>query len=110
KIDTCLRLKDGELVPVDVKYTDYCLPTLARRKQVIAYALLLESEFKRSVRRAILYFLPARKAAELRIGSEDKEMLRRDLEKIRKMLETDSLPPKASKEKCGYCEVRKYCL
>lgn len=80
RADTVLRLRTGELVPVDVKYSDHPSVSLAWRKQMVAYAVLLEREFGVRVRRALIYLLPSKRVLRISISHEDKLSLRRDLE------------------------------
>lgn len=109
QIDTVLRLKDGELIPVDSKYTDAVVVYRGFRKQLVAYALLLDYGFDVRTKRGILYFPQQKKVRQVPITEEDKHFLVKDLEAIRGILAEERLPAKVSEQKCGYCEVRKYC-
>ena len=109
RADTVLRLKSGELIPVDVKYSDLSFVSLPWRKQMVAYSLLLERKFGVRIRRGLIYLFPSRRVLWVIMGSEDKLALTRDLEKMRRLIDSDTVPPKVSSEKCGYCEVRKFC-
>jgi len=41
---------------------------------------------------------------------EDKRGVLRDIEHIRDMITREAIPTRVSPEKCGYCEVKKYCV
>jgi len=43
------------------------------------------------------------------ISQGDKESLIRDLERMRRLIASEKMPPKARREACRYCEVSKYC-
>ncbi|MEM0359010.1 MAG: CRISPR-associated protein Cas4 [Candidatus Hadarchaeales archaeon] len=109
KADTVVRLKSGEMVPVDVKYSDLPYVSRAWRKQMLAYAVLLERSLGVRIRRGLIYLLPSHRTFWLNILPEEKEALKRDLEKIREMIASDQVPRAASPEYCGYCEVAKFC-
>jgi len=95
---------------VGSKYTDALAVQRGFRKQLVAYALLLDHGFDAVTKRGILYFPQQKKVHEAPITEEDKRFLVKDLEAIRRILAEERLPTKVSKEKCGYCEVRRYCV
>jgi CRISPR-associated protein Cas4 len=109
RADLVLRLRTGELVPVEVKYSDFAAVSRAWRKQAAAYAVLVERKFGVAVRRARIYVLPARRVLEVKLTAEEKRELRRDLERMRGLVESDRVPRGVSRERCGYCEVEKFC-
>ena len=109
RADTVLRLKSGELIPVDVKYSDLDFVSRAWRKQMVAYAVLLERKFGVRIKRGVVYVLPTKRLLSINLGAEEKAELLKDLRRMRRIVNSDTLPPKVSAEKCGYCEVGKYC-
>ncbi|MGF3499557.1 MAG: CRISPR-associated protein Cas4 [Candidatus Methanosuratincola sp.] len=110
QVDTVLRLRGGEQIPVDSKYTEEVAVHRHYRKQLVAYSVLLERRFGTVVSRGILYFTKQREPVEVGISAEDKAALLKDLEAIRRVLEGESIPRKVSERKCGYCEVARYCV
>jgi len=109
QVDVALRLKTGEYLPVDTKYTDEIEVQRQYRKQLQAYAMLLDSKFKTNVARGIIYFAKQHQLRLVKITGEDKKSLLREVEAIRRMFSEESAPAKVSPEKCSYCEVKKYC-
>jgi CRISPR-associated protein Cas4 len=109
RADTVLRLRNRELVPVEVKESDLGFVSRAWRKQLVAYSILLESKFGTKVRRGIIYTLPARRVLEVRLTEEEKRELLKDLDRMEEVARGDRLPPPSSPEKCGYCEVARFC-
>jgi CRISPR-associated exonuclease Cas4 len=109
KADTVVELKDGEIIPVDVKYSDVEFVTRAWRKQMVAYAVLLERALRKRVDRGMIFLLPSKRVLWVKLTAEDKSELSRDLERMRKVINSDALPPNVSQERCGYCEVAKFC-
>jgi CRISPR-associated exonuclease Cas4 len=109
KVDTAVELRSGEVILVDVKYSDVGFVTRAWKKQMVAYAVLLERALGRRVDRGMIFLLPSKRVLWVRLTAEDKMELPRDLERMRRVVESDSLPQKVSRERCGYCEVARFC-
>jgi CRISPR-associated exonuclease Cas4 len=107
QIDTVVELKDGRLVPVEVKYSQFASVFKNWKKQLVAYAVLLEAKFNRKVRRGVLYFPKQRKRIDVDITGEDKEFLLKDMESIRKIVRDEKIP--RGRDRCGYCEMKKFC-
>jgi len=110
QVDVALKLKTGEFLPVDTKYTDDVVVQRQYRKQLDAYALLLDYRFDTNVTRGIIYFSKQHKTRVIDVTNEDKKTLLRDIENIQKMMTNETIPQKVSQEKCKYCEVEKYCV
>ncbi|MGQ9468988.1 MAG: CRISPR-associated protein Cas4 [Nitrososphaerales archaeon] len=110
QIDAVIELKNNKILPVEIKYSEYMDAFRGRKKQLTAYAILLEKKFNRIVDEGILYFPNQNKQITLPISFEDKKHLIEDLEKIRRLILNESLPVKSNSERCNYCEVAKYCM
>lgn len=109
RADTVLRLRSGELIPVEVKHSDLSFISRAWRKQMVAYAVLLERKLGVRIKRGLIYTLPAKRMLWVNLTPEDKLELVKDLDRMRRVVDSDALPPKVSRERCGYCEVAKFC-
>ena len=109
RADTVLRLKSGEFIPVDVKFSNLSFVSLAWRKQMVAYTTLLEKRLGTKIKRGLIYLLPSKRVMWVNITQEDKLALAQDLKKMKELIDSDTLPPRASPEKCEYCEVKKFC-
>ena len=110
KVDAVVLLKNGEVIPIEIKYSNYMNIFRGRKKQLTAYALLLEQKFDRKVTKGVLYFPKQNKLVKVSIEQGDKEALKKDIAKIRELLSSEKIPMKSSREKCIYCEVSKYCI
>jgi len=110
QLDTYLRMEDGELIPVDSKYTEGTAVQRQYRKQLVAYAVLLDHVFGVKTWRGILYFPQQKEVVEVPITEEDKHSLSKNIQTIRQILLKELIPRKVADEKCGYCEVRRYCV
>jgi CRISPR-associated exonuclease Cas4 len=108
-LDFVLVLNTGEMLPVEIKYTDYPSPSLRWRKQLFAYALLLESTFKVTIKRAILYFSMQNTHEIIEISPQDKNLIKEDIKKMRELIRNESIPKKVDESKCSYCEMKKFC-
>jgi CRISPR-associated protein Cas4 len=109
RVDTALRLRSGELLPVEVKYSDLRYSPRAWRKQMIAYVTLLEKKLNTRVSRGVFYLLPHREALWVKVEPEEKLELKRDVERMRKVASSDSIPAAPDASRCKYCEMMKYC-
>jgi len=109
KVDTVLELVSGELIPVEVKYSDLAYVSRAWRKQMIAYAVLLEKSFGKRISKGLIYLLPSKRSFWVKILHEDKMELSKDLERMREIITSDSIPRPVDSAKCRYCEFKRYC-
>jgi CRISPR-associated protein Cas4 len=108
QIDAVIELKNNKILPVEIKYSDYMDAFRSRKKQLIAYAILLEKKFNRIIDEGILYFPDQNKQITLPISYEEKKHLIKDIEKIRSLILSERLPLKSNTERCKYCEVANY--
>jgi len=109
KLDVVLKLRTGEFIPVDTKYTDEVVIQRQYLKQLYAYALLLDYKFDTNVTRGVIYYAKQHQVRVVEITDEDKKGLIRDITRIKRLISSETMPKKVSQEKCGYCEVKKYC-
>ncbi|MEM3710206.1 MAG: CRISPR-associated protein Cas4 [Nitrososphaerales archaeon] len=109
QIDLVIELKNNKILPVEIKHSEYMDAFRGRKKQLTAYAILLEKKFNRVVDEGILYFPDRNKQITLPISHEDKKYLVKDLEKIRKLILSERIPVRSNSGRCSYCEVAKYC-
>lgn len=110
QVDTVLKLDSGEFIPVDTKYTDHMKIYRSFKKQIVAYALLLDHHFNVNTGRGIIFFAKQKKSLEVNITDGDKKHILRDIKRIQSLIKSEKIPRKATSEKCGYCEVKKYCV
>jgi len=110
QLDVLLKMEDGELIPVDSKYTEGIGVLRQYRKQIVAYAVLLDHAFGVKTKRGIIYFPQQKEAVEVTVTEEDKYSLNRDVRVIRQILSKELIPRKVADEKCNYCEVKRYCV
>jgi len=108
KLDMVILTPD-ELIPVDFKNTPG-EPGLNHKYQITAYALLLEDQWHKPVRRGFIYLIPQKKAREIIITDNMRLFCKQTLIKIRAMLEKESLPPVARRKgHCTDCEYKNFC-
>lgn len=109
KVDTVLKVISGEFIPVEIKYSNLEHVSRAWRKQIVAYAVLLEKSLGVRIWRGLIYLLPSKRTLWVKILPEDKVELKKDLERMRELVSSDSIPRPVDSTKCGYCEFRRYC-
>jgi CRISPR-associated exonuclease Cas4 len=108
-VDTTLIMKNGEIVPIDVKYTNAESVRINWKKQLTAYAVLLETRFKKMVERGFIYFPAKHKQIQIDIPDEAKATLKQDITKIKELIDSEKMPNVSKGKQCGYCEMKKFC-
>jgi len=98
-----------EIIPVDVKYTRFDDIFYNWKMQLVAYAVLVEENFKCVVKRVLVYLTETKEWKEIRIFPEDKKALKRIISKIEEIIAEEKCPRVVKSKKCGYCEVSKIC-
>jgi CRISPR-associated protein Cas4 len=110
QIDTVVVLRSGNAVPVEVKYSDQMTIFRNWRKQVTAYALLLQTVFGPRVKYGLIYFPRKKTRCTVAITHDDVMEVLNDVKRLRRLLESEHLPRGAREAKCHYCEVAKLCV
>lgn len=110
RVDTVVLLKGGKVIPVDVKYSSFTKVKRNWKKQLVAYAILLEAKFGKEVRSGVLYFPRKRKKVDVEIRQKDKEFIHKDIENILKLIRSEKIPNVQKGKKCNYCEMKKFCV
>ncbi len=108
-VDLFLILIDKEYIPIELKYSDFPELDIRWKKQLYAYASLMDSNFNTIVKRGILYFTKQNITKQIEITYENKKQIELDVEKILTLIRTEHLPPKTESKKCRYCEMIKFC-
>jgi CRISPR-associated exonuclease Cas4 len=108
-IDTTIILKTKEIIPVEVKYTDFENIKINWKKQLTAYAILLEKHFKTTIKKGIIYLPTKHKQIQIDIPSEAKATLKQDIKKIKKLIHSEKIPNVTKGKQCNYCEMKKFC-
>ena len=108
RVDLVLRLTD-EIIPVEYK-----LETTRflrhHRVQLAIYALLLEANGWRPVRRGFLYSIRTKRAEEVKMTRRLYAEARAMVAEVREMIRTERMPgPPSSRGKCVNCEFRRFC-
>ena len=102
-------ITSAEVIPVEFKHTTGKLG-LNHKYQLAAYALLVEDKWQRPVRRAFVYFIPAKKALEVPITANMRRFVVKTLGKIRALVAAELLPEATRhRGRCVDCEFRRYC-
>jgi CRISPR-associated exonuclease Cas4 len=78
--------------------------------QLTTYALLVEAVFGRSVRRGFIYYIPARRAREVRFTQPLRDEVMNLLGQMQQMIEMERQPgPTPHRARCDACEFRRFC-
>lgn len=98
-----------ELIPVELKDSEDP-PGLNHKYQLVAYALLVEEQFRAVVRRGFIHLIPRKEVVEYPITPNMRRHVLRTLAAMRDVLASDRLPPPPSSlGKCVDCEYRRFC-
>ena len=83
---------------------------LHHKYQLAAYALLAEERWEKSARRCFVYFVAARRAAEVEITPGARAYTTRLLREMRAILQTQRMPDGTRRlGRCQECEYRRFC-
>jgi CRISPR-associated exonuclease Cas4 len=98
-----------ELLPVEFK-DSASPPGLNHKYQLAAYALLVEEQLGRVVRRGFIHLIPDKIVFEYAITPNMRRHVQRTLVRLREVLRADRLPrPPSNLGKCVDCEYRRFC-
>jgi CRISPR-associated exonuclease Cas4 len=99
---------ETELIPVDYKLSSKMGEHF--RLQLTAYALMLEDAWGAPVKRGFFYWIPQRRAEEMRITVRQRAKLDEALAAMNAMLLREQMPqPTRQRSKCVGCEFRRFC-
>jgi CRISPR-associated exonuclease Cas4 len=99
----------AEIYPVDFKYTRD-RPRRNHLYQLGGYALILEEQFQRPVKKGFIYLIPQKDAVVFSLTGELKQDCLKMVREIREMIRNESFPPApARRAKCTDCEYQNYC-
>jgi CRISPR-associated exonuclease Cas4 len=100
--------KAREAIPVDYKLSGRAGEHF--QLQLTAYAVMLEDAWGVPVRRGFLYYLPLRRAEEVRITTARRARLDEALRVMAAILHKEEMPPATrQRTRCPACEFRRFC-
>lgn len=108
-LDGILYFKDGSIAPLEMKYTDFTDLNLQKKKQIYAYAKLIDHSYGTNVNVGYILFIKQRRIKRLPVTHDDKYFIERDVKKLTELLLSERIPPYTDAKKCAYCEVKKFC-
>jgi CRISPR-associated exonuclease Cas4 len=101
----------GRLLPYEVKSTPRPpRPHPGHQLQLAAYALLLEERTGQRIDRGYLHYLGDDSLQELAITAKAKRQVREVIKDLRRVAETEEMPPRAPASRCRDCGYRKICV
>ncbi|MEM1558347.1 MAG: CRISPR-associated protein Cas4 [Thermoproteota archaeon] len=111
KLDYLIVTKFNELIPVEVKWTEPMCEAVKRdhRLQLASYALMVEENFGRTVKRALVYYTRAKKLVSTTLDEDVKNEAKRTLESINRIVSGEELPEAAKHRRCISCGFKEYC-
>lgn len=109
KVDAIIE-RDGEYIPVDIKYSKFRHVFYQWKMQLVAYAVLIEENFDCTVKRGYIYFPEIRKFVEVEISPTDKRRLFEIIKQVEGVIKQGVFPRATKSKKCHYCEMYKFCF
>ena len=111
KLDYLLITKFGELIPVEVKWAEPLGGSIKRdhKLQLASYALMIEENFGKTVKRAVVYYTRARKLLTVPLDENVKNEARRILNAIDNIISNEEQPKTAKSKHCVNCGFKEYC-
>lgn len=110
KVDMVIWLEEGSetFIPVDYKLSQ--IAGAHFKLQLAAYGLLLEEMTGHPAQRGFLYYIPTKRAEEVRFDKRLRGKLLAALDEMHRLLGEERMPPPAeAKSKCLSCEFRRFC-
>ncbi len=112
KIDYLIITKFGELIPVEIKWSELEHGTVKRdhKLQLAAYSLMIEENFNKVVKRAIIYYTRIKKLITIPIDEDMKNEVKRIISEINKIISNEEIPKVVKSKHCVNCGFKNYCL
>jgi len=112
-IDLIIKTNKNEYIPVEYKNTrtDHGRPWTDHKYQLVAYALLIDENYKTNVKRGLINYIPEETIIKIEITQTMKTHVKRIIGNIQKIIREEK-PPKirVAKYKCtGGCGYRYLC-
>jgi len=111
-VDYLLITSLDEYVVAEVKWSESARGGVKfdHKLQLAAYALLVEENFGRDVKRGFVYYRVDGKILEVFLSGRLKEFVERIIEEIHKIILDEKAPPvKVTEARCMNCGFRRYC-
>jgi len=113
RVDEVLELADGSFAPLDYKFAIYeDLVYLTYKTQLHCYAVLIEDNFGKNVRRGFLVYVRSRnKLVALDISDTDKRLVREAAGNVQSIIQENHYPPATkNKARCVGCTYSNLCV
>jgi len=111
-VDYVLVTKTGELIPLDIKWSEAPKsPKTNHVLQLAAYALMLEESLGAPVKMGLLYYITSKGGRIYRIfiTSELKRRLENTIKDMVNIIKKGPINIKINKKKCISCNYKPYC-
>jgi len=113
KPDFILETKFGELIPIEVKAASLDTSGKAKKDhimQLACYALLVEDNFKKVVKRCAVYYLRDKRVVYVALTNDLKLEAKKAIDKSYKIIEQEEIPKvRQPISKCKNCGYYRYC-
>lgn len=107
--DITVKKKDGSVVIVELKLTDFQTDSFARRAQIYAYAFLAKKFFSSKKVLAYIYYIKQKKLERIAIPEDVEVFVEMTLREVKALIESEKLPEVPKSSRCSYCEFYSFC-
>ncbi len=112
-VDLIIRTARGEFIPVEYKNmnSDGGRVCMDHKYQLVAYALLIEKNYGKIVKRGFVNYIPEGLILQFEVTPTMKSHVKRVIGHIKRIIQTEDLPPiRVAKHKCqGGCGHKQTC-
>ena len=112
-VDLIIRTKNGEYIPVEYKntVTNHGRAWTDHKYQLVAYALLIDENYKTNVKRGFINYIPEEEIIGLEITETMKTHVKRIIGNINRILQEEKIPKiRVARNKCtGGCGYKYLC-
>jgi len=108
-LDMMIITDNEEIFPVEFK-NSVNITGLHQKYQLTAYAMLIEENFKKPVRKGFLYLIPSKKVIAMEFTESMREHVKKTLVAMRNIIARERMPNYIrSTKRCTDCEFKNYC-
>ena len=110
-LDALVETVFGELVPCEMKNSSIGSgnPPLKDRAQLTAYAMLVEEQYRRTVKRGVLFYTEDGRKVVTGIDESMRRLVVKAIREVRKIIEAERPPEKKNLSACASCWYNRIC-
>jgi CRISPR-associated exonuclease Cas4 len=110
-LDALVETVFGELVPCEMKNSSIGCgnPPLKDRAQLTAYAMLVEEQYRKTVKRGVLFYREDGRKVVLTVDESMRRLVIKAVREIRGIVEAERMPERKNLSACPSCWYNRIC-